>query len=184
MKKLFRKALLFVSIISMGAFSVSCDSKTISAIFNNLIKLQGTTYTYSGNGTVQELILQSDGESYQYGNATPSKFTGSVVLTVNNTLAELTIPSMTVNGASMSQVKFYNLAMQSTNNATKLDVGDSTSADGTLTVDGTTYSVSNVYIETAVTSQSIAITILSIYFGDNNEYAINITYTGTAQATE
>lgn len=190
MRKFFRKAILSVCIFSMGLVNVSCDSDTITELITilitNLVGQQGTTYTFSGTGTAQELIMQSDGQ-YQYGNATPSKFNGTFSVTVNNTLANMTVPGMTVNGATMSAINFYNLSMTATSNNTTLDVGESTSAEGSLTVDGAEYPIYQVYIEyeneqlkTTVTSQKLIIPIMSIYFGPNGEYAMNLTYTGNA----
>lgn len=181
MRKFFRKAILSVCILSMGLVNVSCDSDTITELITilitNLVGQQGTTYTFSGSGTAQELIMQSDGQ-YQYGNATPAKFSGNFSVTVNNTLANMTVPGMTVNGATISAINFYNLSMTATSNNTTLDVGDSTSAEGSLTVNGTTYEVSNVYMETTVTNQKLTITIMSIYFGESNQYVMNLTYLG------
>ena len=96
----------------------------------------------------------------------------------------MTVPGMTVNGATMSAINFYNLNMAATSNNTTLDVGDNTSAEGSLTVNGTTYEVSNVYMETTVTSQKLVITLMSIYFGPNNEFAMNLTFAGNGVTQE
>ena len=131
MRKIFRKPILSLCILSMGLVNVSCDSETITELITilitNLVGQQGTTYTFTGSGTAQELIMQNDGQ-YQYGNATPSKFNGTFSVTVNNTVANMTVPGMTVNGATMSAINFYNLSMAATSNNTTLDVGDNTSA--------------------------------------------------------
>ena len=194
MRKIFRKAILSLCILSMGLVNVSCDSETITELITilitNLVGQQGTTYTFTGSGTAQELIMQSDGQ-YQYGNATPSKFNGTFSVTVNNTVANMTVPGMTVNGATMSAINFYNLNMAATSNNTTLDVGDNTSAEGSLTVNGTTYNVTSVYIETekeelrtTVTNQKLNIPIMSIYFGDNGKFAMNLTFAGNGVTQE
>ena len=194
MRKIFRKAILSLCILSMGLVNVSCDSETITELITilitNLVGQQGTTYTFTGSGTAQELIMQSDGQ-YQYGNATPSKFNGTFSVTVNNTVANMTVPGMTVNGATMSAINFYNLNMAATSNNTTLDVGDNTSAEGSLTVNGTTYNVTSVYIETekeelrtTVTNQKLNIPIMSIYFGNKGEFAMNLTFAGNGVTQE
>lgn len=194
MRKIFRKAILSLCILSMGLVNVSCDSETITELITilitNLVGQQGTTYTFTGSGTAQELIMQSDGQ-YQYGNATPSKFNGTFSVTVNNTVANMTVPGMTVNGATMSAINFYNLSMAATSNNTTLDVGDNTSAEGSLTVNGTTYNVTSVYIETekeelrtTVTNQKLNIPIMSIYFGNKGEFAMNLTFAGNGVTQE
>ena len=194
MRKIFRKAILSLCILSMGLVNVSCDSETITELITilitNLVGQQGTTYTFTGSGTAQELIMQSDGQ-YQYGNATPSKFNGTFSVTVNNTVANMTVPGMTVNGATMSAINFYNLNMAATSNNTTLDVGESTRAEGSLTVNGTTYNVTSVYIETekeelrtTVTNQKLNIPIMSIYFGNKGEFAMNLTFAGNGVTQE
>ena len=187
MRKIFRKAILSLCILSMGLVNVSCDSETITELITilitNLVGQQGTTYTFTGSGTAQELIMQSDGQ-YQYGNATPSKFNGTFSVTVNNTVANMTVPGMTVNGATMSAINFNDLSMAATSNNTTLDVGESTSAEGSLTVNGTTYDVSSVYMKTTVTSQKLTISEMSIYFGEKGEFAMNLTFAGNGVTQE
>ena len=194
MRKIFRKAILSLCILSMGLVNVSCDSETITELITilitNLVGQQGTTYTFTGSGTAQELIMQSDGQ-YQYGNATPSKFNGTFSVTVNNTVANMTVPGMTVNGATMSAINFYNLSMAATSNNTTLDVGDNTSAEGSLTVNGTTYNVTSVYIETekeelrtTEKKKKLNIPIMSIYFGNKGEFAMNLTFAGNGVTQE
>ena len=61
MRKIFRKAILSLCILSMGLVNVSCDSETITELITilitNLVGQQGTTYTFTGSGTAQELEM-------------------------------------------------------------------------------------------------------------------------------
>ncbi len=190
MRKIFRKAILSLCILSMGLVFANCstlgnfgkniDSNTltqiITALVTDLVGQKGTVYTFSGSGTAQQLVMRSDGQYNSAGDATNYK--ANMKVTTNNTFANLEIPAIKLKGCKMSIVTFYNLSMTTATNSTSLTVGDNTTADGTITIDGATYSVSNVYMETTVTNQKLTITMMSIYFGENNQYVMNLTYTG------
>lgn len=190
MRKIFRKAILSLCILSMGLVFANCstlgnfgkniDSNTltqiITALVTDLVGQKGTVYTFSGSGTAQQLVMRSDGQYNSASDATNYK--ANMKVTTNNTFANLEIPAIKLKGCKMSIVTFYNLSMTTATNSTSLTVGDNTTADGTITIDGATYSVSNVYMETTVTNQKLTITMMSIYFGENNQYVMNLTYTG------
>ena len=190
MRKFFRKAILSLCILSMGLVVANCstfgnfgkniDSNTltqiITALVTDLVGQKGTVYTFSGSGTAQQLVMRSDGQYNSAGDATNYK--ANMKVTTNNTFANLEIPAIKLKGCKMSIVTFYNLSMTTATNNTSLTVGDNTTADGTITIDGATYSVSNVYMETTVTNQKLTITMMSIYFGESNQYVMNLTYTG------
>lgn len=60
---------------------------------------------------------------------------------------------------------------------------------GTITVDGTTYTIRNLYFEKAAATTTSLELAITLYYGTDSEgddysKAINFTYTGTAPAAE
>lgn len=167
----------------------SCGENTdwreiASLILNNLLGQQGVTYNFIGTGTMQ--VLQNTSGANGFVNATEKlAFQGTLPLTVNNSTATLQLPSMTLGKYQMSNVTFSNLVLRAVTNGnvteyTSIEVGDNTTADGTITVDGNSYPVSNLYLQAKATNTTLTITAMSIYFGQNDEYAVNVVFTGTA----
>lgn len=184
MKKIFKKAIVCLGILSMGLTSTSCDSETITqiigALITNLLTQQpGTTYTFSGKGTNQLLIASKDSNTGYIAGGKESSFTGNVALTIaKNNTCTLTLPAMAIDGgAKMSEVTFSNLSMIAGNENTKIDTNENSTGLGTLTVGNQTYELSNVYLETSAgaTNQKLNLATISIYFGENYEYVVNLT---------
>lgn len=190
MKKIFKKCIVCLSILTMGLTSVSCDSDAITEILATLItnlltQQPGTTYTFSGQGTNQLLKADSSVNTGYVAGGKESTFKCNMTLTIaTDNTCTLTIPAMTIDGgASMSEVTFSNLVMTAATSSTKIDTGDSSTGLGTLTVNGQSYELSNVYMETSsgATNEKLSIATISIYFGENAEYVVNLTnYNGTA----
>ena len=103
---------------------------------------------------------------------------------INKLLNRRSLARVSSQPGKTATINFYNLSMAATSNNTTLDVGDNTSAEGSLTVNGTTYEVSSVYMKTTVTSQKLTISEMSIYFGDNGKFAMNLTFAGNGVTQE
>lgn len=64
-----------------------------------------------------------------------------------------------------------------------------TTINGTITVDGTTYTIRNLYFEKAAATTTSLELAITLYYstdseGDDYSKAINFTYTGTAPSAE
>lgn len=187
--KCIKTSVLVLLTAFMPLTFTSCGENTdwreiASIILNNLLGQQGVTYNFTGKGTMQ--VLQNTGGANGFVNATERlAFQGTLPLTVNNSAATLQIPSMTLGNYQMSNITFSNLVLRAVTNGnvteyTSVEVGDNTTADGSITVNGTSYPVTNLYMETKATNTTLTITIMSIYFGQDNEFAVNVVFTGTA----
>ncbi len=199
MKKSFKGVCLALAILCMGGVTTSCDSESLTqvltTILGNLFNT-GETYTFTGTGTSQALTGSINSGKWTYINSSTSNSTGTsnlssatVSLTCNTT-ANLTLPAYTDGKVSVGSITLYNLTM-STNSAqtlTTLSIGDNSSIDGSITVDGVTYTGYTVYLGKAeATSESINLE-MTLYFqgasdGEDCSKAINLTYTGIGTST-
>lgn len=162
----------------------SCGSDLLEPVLqilgNLLMGQQGQTYNFTGKGTMQ--VLKANGESFTYATENLA-FQGTLPLTVSNSTGKLVLPAMDLNGYNMSGITFSNLALQAVGNEyTTIELGDNTMADGTLTVGSTSYPVSNLFIKAQATNTTLAISQMSIYFGEKGEYAVNVVFNGTNAA--
>ena len=148
----------------------------------NMMGQRGTTYSYTGQGTQQQLTLKAGGTAFQDYNETTkaAAFKGTLPVTINNTTANITIPTMKVGNGTISALTISNMVLAQDNAGTKISVGDNSMIDGTYTVGGTAYKASNLYIDALITSQQLNVTLMSIYFGDKGEQVVNVTFNGTA----
>lgn len=199
MKKTFKYVMVALAMLSAGTVITSCEGEDnfLSQIINLLFNT-GETYTYQGKATSQILqgsTVEGQGWRGKYINETNSNPTGiSTISSMQVSLecgqtAKLTLPAYTDGKGQTSTITIYNLAMTASNDQTytNLSIGDNSTIDGTITVDGQTYTAANLYIENATaTSGQFAFTG-TIYFAnaDNTDYAIaiNFTYAGASVAT-
>lgn len=182
-------ACLLVAVVSMSISScdtvkkVLADQQTqqlLGAIITNMMGQQGSNYQFKGSGTTQLLTLKAGGTAFQdYEQGSKQvKFNGQMMVVVNNTNANMIIPDLKVGEGTMNGIKLYNMQLSQATNATGITVGDNSTIDGTYTINGKAYKASNLYISATVTNQQLNITLMSIYFGDNGEYAVNIVFDG------
>lgn len=181
MKKLFSRALICVSLM-VGTLSIcSCDSETIAAILMQLLET-GTSYTYTGTGNAESLI--ANGGSFSRDKKISGNFNVTVKVASTGTSADLTIPAFTCGSLSMSECTFSSLALGTQNDHNVLSTDENnTTILGTVTYNGQTVDVSNLYIECTLDDSQINIKLMSIYFGEPNEagnypYAMNFSYSG------
>lgn len=182
MKKVFRNIALCLAFSTMGLTTTSCgDDELVSAIIQelitNLIGQQGQVYQYNAKGSVQKLYKQSAEGSYVNG-AAPVSFTALLPVTVSNNTASITIPAMNVDGMSMSNVTISGLGLTAVGNqyTSMLLSEGSTGVDGTVTVNGTQYPVTSLFIKDArLTSEQMSMETFQIFFGENLEYVVSLT---------
>lgn len=185
MKKIITKgalllctAIMFTGCQQLQQLSQNVDfQKAVSIILTNVIQNQGTTQNYSGTLSAQLLQKNANGE-YVYVNGTGKKTPNTVnlSLTTNPTAASMVIPTITIDGATMSAVQLANLA----NANGTITVGNNTTADATLTVGGKAYPISAVYFDGCTVNDkgSFNGTMMQIYFGSNSEYVADMTFSG------
>lgn len=182
MKKLKRIALTLVVAVS-GLTMTSCTESIagyteLIPLFLQLFLQQGQTYNFSGRGTMQ-VLGPIEGGGYQDLTG-QLQFEGTLPVTVNNNAAKLEIPEMDLGAAKMSLITFFNLIVKQQTDCSLIEVGENSTATGTLTVGSNSYEVTNLYIETMkATNSAMSISVMSIYFGPNQEYAVNVIFSGT-----
>lgn len=189
MKKFFTRVLpIFVASL-FGFVSTSCSEEEIAAILNlitNLTGQNGESYDYQCNGKIQPCII--NGEQYMpMGSGTPLSYSGTITVKATQSTATLTVPAVNVDGVTIGQVTISGLTLTAVGESyTSLSVPDQgVSAEGSITVDGKTYEISNLYLEDAkLTSQELAITNLQLFFGEGEEYLINMTNLTGATAAQ
>lgn len=191
MKKFFAKVAVCLAIGTMGVVTTSCgDDEIISAIIQelitNLIGQRGETYQYQVKGSVQKLYKADATQQGYMNGAAAQSFTGSLPVTINNTTATVQFPAMNVDGMSMSAVTVADLALTAGTAYTSMDLGDATGAEGSVTVNGTVYPISSIFIDTAnLTSEKLTIKTFQLFFGENLEYVVSFTnVTGEAVSNQ
>lgn len=180
-----------LAIGSMGLVTTSCgDDEVISAIIQelitNLIGQRGEVYNYQASGMVQKLYKASADGGYVNG-AAAAKFNALIPVTVNNNTADIVIPAMNVDGINMSQVTISGLVLTAGTAYTTMSMSDEgVGVEGTATINGNVYNVTNLYIDTAnLTSEKLTMKTFQIFFGDNLEYVVSLTnVTGEAVSNQ
>ena len=185
MKKTIKLAVLALATLTMGSVMTSCDEVTnlIQQLFN-----PGETYTYTGTGEAYTMNGSSKTGEWQLINENKTALTSAqVVLKCGSNTGTITLPNITDGKASMQNGVIYNLALNNENaSKTTFDFGENTSIDGSLVIDGKTYTAANLYIEqekTYVTTTKMVLEF-SIYFDDDEDgdysKVVNFTYEGAA----
>lgn len=188
MKKYFKKACVVLGIGAMSLGTTSCDeimqtldwtqllTEVLSNVFNG-----GTTNAYQGNYTLQHLV--SDGKGAYLADSEKLEFQGATCTATlgRNSMVNILMPGTDgIGDATMTDVNVYNLEFvknESTGQVTnKVDLGDNSSIDGTLTVGSKQYAASNLYLVCTMTDSKLIITQADIYFGDNGEHVIRATF--------
>jgi len=190
MKKTFKKVALFAGIVAATTALTGCQTvanlannenvKTVvSTLLTNYVAGQGTTTNYTG--TLSSQLLKKSGTSYVTVNSKGTLATQTATIpVVAGTMATLTIPAMTIDGASMSEVSLGNLNIAKSGTSSTITVGDNTTAAGTLTVSGTAYSISGAYLESCTYTDAGALEggLIQFYFGTNKEYVASFKFSG------
>jgi len=134
-------------------------------------------FVYSGSGTSQLITLQENGSHKHTGDA--ETIQTDITLAVSDSLATLTIPSMEVNGGTLSTIRLEQLLLaENEAKTTTISDGLSTALTGSFTRDGKSYPISGIYMEVTATAWEITVSHLQIYFGENEEYILSIKYFG------
>lgn len=190
MKKFFKKAFVMLSIMGMGLTATSCEevlgnldwttllTEILGNVFNN-----GTTNVYQGNYTLQHLVSNGKGAYELESEKLGFQGTGITVTQTRNSTINMVLPGTDgIGEATMTDVTVYNLEFvkdEKTGTMTNaIDLGDNSSIDGKVTVGGKEYAASNLYIKAIITDSKLTITEASIYFGENLEHVINVTFAG------
>ena len=193
MKKFFARTLICTMLFGAGFGFTSCDGETIAAIIEQAVSLlqQGTPYTFNGSGTATSLLGPADDNGTYQSDTTIvlNNLTSQVSVNSTSTAATLAIAGFTCGSLQMEEVTFSNLELgtSSDGKSNTLTVGDNSSATGSVTYNGQSYDVTNLFIECTLNDQNISITQMSIYFGNESNYDIcvmNITYEGKIQVTQ
>ena len=197
MKKFFKKAFMVLGIMGMGMGTTSCDNEVVNEIIKNIdwsallgemvgnLFNGGTTNVYQGKYTLQHLV--SDGKGAYTLESEKLEFAGTGITVTKNRDNSINIVFPGTDGigdAAMSEaVTVQNLQFvtdEKTGTVTnKVDLGDNSYIDGTLTINGVAYPASNLYINCTLTESQLVVTEASIYFGEKAEHAINVTFNGT-----
>lgn len=188
MKKFFKKAFVMLGIAGMGLGTTSCDSETIEALLPVLTEIignvfnNGTTNVYQGTYSLQHLTTDGKGAYTLDSDKLVFNGTGITVTKTNQNMVNLVLPGTDgIGDATMTDVTIGNLEFVTDKSGAvtnQIDLGDNSTIDGTLTVGNKTYTASNLYIKCTLTADKLTITEASIYFGDNAEMAINVTFSG------
>lgn len=194
MKKVFKSALLVLTMLTTGLVTTSCDNETIQQIINTVIGNlfnTGQTYTYTGSATSQSLTGSYNSGKWNYVNQSKNtQLTNMTVQLQSKQTGTLSLAPYTDGDVTVQQITIYNLTMTAAadQSYTALSIGDNSTIDGTIQYKGTTYTAANLYIEKAqATSGNISLS-MTLYFQDPNktddyQMAINLTYTGQAVTT-
>ncbi len=149
---------------------------------------QDTSYAFIGNGTATSLLGPADANgTYQSDKTIELKnLTSQVTVNSTSTAATLTIAGFACGRLQMEEVTFSNLVLCTNfdGKSNTLAVGDHSSATGSVTYNGQSYDIFNLYIECTLNEQNISIKQMSIYFGYDDICVMNITYEGKIQAVQ
>lgn len=151
----------------------------VQTLLTNYVSAQGTTHSCAGTGTAALWTNKGTASSTNFtaGTTQTINVTIPVVITTASSTVQMTLPDLTLDGAAMSGVALG--ALTYSNNT--ITAGDNTTATGTLTVNGKSYSVAGAYLNGCTyASNKLTATQMQIFFGSNYEYVVNIAFTGTA----
>lgn len=172
----------------------------LQTLFNT--NTQTNTYQYKGTCSFQVLVASSESstgwvagtdvlpyegttlalqETMKIETATQQMSDGSTGNTESTTTrtVNIEIPAVPLaEDATMENVMFNNLDVTQQGSMYVLSVGDNTLGNGKLTIDGKSYDISTVYVEASYNEDKYVIKVLSIYFGENDEYVVNVTFNG------
>ena len=152
----------------------------VSTMLTNYVGGIGTTTNYSG--TLSSQLLKKSGSSYVFVNSNGNYATQTITLPViaSSNVATITLPEQTIDGAKMSQVSVGNITISKSGTTSTITVGDSSTASGTLTVDGTIYNISGAYLDKCTYTDAGAFEggTIQFYFGTDNEYVASFKFSG------
>lgn len=201
MKKIFVKALSLILVLAACGSMSSCavlssvasseltkqvlnsdlTKQVLTAVLQTYVNGQGTTYNYSGNFAAVVLKKGADGQyAFVNGKGTATTTAGTCPLIVGQ-VGTITLPAITADGGTMSDVALGNLTIGGTQGAQTLTVADNTTGQGTLAIDGKTLSLSSVYVECKYDTAGTMKYDMSVYFGENLDYAVNVSFEGKVQ---
>lgn len=156
---------------------ITAGAQVLTQILTNRSAVQkGTSQTYNGTYTAQLLTFNKSAKNFQNSGSLVTK-SATTTLVVNNASTGITMPAITAGNASMTQVTLTNLV--ATNGVFGLS-DNSTVTEGKLTYGGTTYDLSNAYVELTYNQTSCSYSA-SIYFNYDEtlqQYmlAMNVTF--------
>lgn len=193
MKKTFRKVALFAGIVVATSSLSSCQTvatlatnqqvrQVVSTLLTNYVAGQGTTSVY--NGKLSSQLLKKSGENYTTVNAKGTFATQAANVTiVAGQTATITVPAQTIDGAAMSDVALGNLIIAKNGTTNTITVGDNTTANGTITVNGTAYNISGAYLDACSYTDAGEFDggTIQFYFGPNKEFVANLKFSGKKQ---
>lgn len=154
----------------------------VTTLLTNYVQGQGATTIY--NGTLQSQLLKKKDSSYFTVNSKGDFASQTANITViAGQMATITVPAQTVDGATMSQVALGNLNIAKNGTASTITVGDNTTANGTLTVNGTSYNITGAFLDgcTYTEAGTIEAGLIQFYFGTNQEYVASFKFKGKKQ---
>lgn len=197
MKKFFKKAFVVLGIMGMGLGTASCGAEEIigaivenggltilQQLLGNIFNKGGQPNTYQGTYSLQHLV--SDGKDGYTASSEKLTFDNTMcqaTLGANNAV-KITLPGTDgIGEAEMTQIDIYNLQFAKAENGNELtsvvELSDNSSIDGSLKIGDKTYAASNLYLKCNITESSFVISEASIYFGENEDQVINVTFNGT-----
>lgn len=189
MKKFFKKAFVVLGIMGMGLGTTSCDSEILQGLDWGALLTEllgnvfngGNTNAYQGKYTLQHLV--SDGKGAYMPDSEKLEFDGTTCTATlgRNNAVNLLLPGTDgIGDATMSDVNVYNLEFvqdeKSGSVTNKVDLGNNSSIDGKVTVNGKEYVASNLYLDCTMTDSKLIIKQADIYFGENDEHVIRVTF--------
>ncbi len=179
MKRIFKTMLLALVLIGGGMSVTSCDEETISQILGLL--LGGTTYTYSGTATLECFGPGENGGFREIVKGTAS-LQPSITSASDNTCT-LVIPAFKLGDVTVNQMSFGGLVLTansaSTENIISISEQNGYSVDGTMIYDGVEHQISGLFIkEGSKASTKSTSFMISVYFDEAGDYAVNVTFSG------
>lgn len=196
MKKYFTKVLAIMMLACTPFTFVSCTEdfdwmSLLSELIPQLLGGNGTTTNYDCSGYVRSgTVVNPDTFSYNFGTQYTLSATIPVTVSTAGNMASLVIPEMALpegqGTADMTQVTLSALALTAnTQNTITIDLGDSSTIDGQITVGGVTYTASNAYLENVYVSDGrLNIGNMYLYFGDGYEYCVHLLNVAGSVVTE
>jgi len=187
--------------LSMSFSMTSCDNEELMNILGELLTQylngQGVQRNFTGTATGMYAMVSTDGgQNFKFIDEKNQSATASMTLPVKlgNNAAQVDFPAVTVNGISFPATTVANLNATVNNGQTGINitVGDNTTANGTLVVDGVEYPIYNIFVDNFIfttneTTGASTITAkqLQLWYGtpETRIYVVNYAYTGKTAAT-
>lgn len=160
---------------------------TVASTMLQNFNQKGTPFVYSGASQLEALYGTYEPMAYNtLGKATPNldiTLTGNKKTIAESTMAQLTIPALSVGGETTTELTIANLGVTTSGTTSTIALTDNSGfgANCTCTYKGQALPATTVYFTEAKVVGTTLTLNMTVYYGKDYTNPINLTYTGAVK---